>query len=71
MLAVNEAAIKAQGAYEAWADLLKRFTEKQRMDIANMLAHGWEVNGIQLAKGGTYKVYTPEAKHSPTRRRGK
>ena len=61
---MNEAVVKAQGAYEAWMDLLSCFTEKQRMEIAHMLAHGWQVNGVRVEKQGAYKVYTPEARHS-------
>ena len=54
---------KAEGAYEAWNDLLSKFTPRQRMELANQMAHGWTVDGIRLGKDGAFKVYTPDAKH--------
>lgn len=61
---MTETEAKSQGAYEAWLDLLSRFSEEQRMQIANMLAHGWGVDGLRLEKDQAFKVFTPDAKHS-------
>ncbi len=60
---MNESAVKAQGAYEAWNDLLSLFTDKQRQELANMMAHGWAIGAIRIERNGCRLVYTPDGVH--------
>jgi hypothetical protein len=60
-MTISEA--KAEGAYEAWNDLLSKFTPEQRMAIAHHMAHSWTVDGIRLNRQGALKVFTPDGVH--------
>lgn len=55
---------RAVGRESAWQDLMRRFTQQQRRHLANLLAHKWTIEAIEIRGHHTESVERIEAEKS-------